>query len=179
LYLVKLQAEALGGSITVRSELNKYTTFSVKLRKPENAERQVLYHESFAEIFFDARLNCIGTIWHKKVNADQYNVVTKKIFDFIHAYNTPNYMSNLMAEGTAANFNLDNIFAKGITDAMKQGLSRIAVIVPDPFPGVNGEQQMALAKLGIALEFFPTMTEAVKWIENENLRTSVTLTENG
>jgi signal transduction histidine kinase len=178
LYLVKLQAEALGGSISVKSEPNTFTTFTVKLRKPENAERQLLYHEPFAEIFFDARLNCIGTIWHKKVTVDQYKLVTKKVLDFINAYNTPNYLSDLSLEDMN-NGEMEEVFSAVLPEAVKQGLTRIAVIMPNGDKASNMDGKAKLLSIGIHMELFGTMNDATKWIEKENSKDPVKIAENG
>jgi anti-sigma regulatory factor (Ser/Thr protein kinase) len=178
LYLVKLQAEALGGSISVDSELNRFTTFTVKLKKPENAERQVLYRESFAEVFYDARLNCIGTVWRKTATTEQYTIVMKKIQDFIGAYNTPTYLSDLSHEETFRNFNLENIFAKVVPEVSRQGLARIAVIGPESLKDRHSESQATLLPYGITLEFFTSMAEASKWIEIQNAKKVIKLPDN-
>src|SRR5690606_9041237 len=77
LYLVKMQAEALGGNISVTSELDKFTEFKVRLKKPENADRQILYQGEKAEIFFDATLNCLGVSW-RKPDFQEYKTLLKK-----------------------------------------------------------------------------------------------------
>jgi signal transduction histidine kinase len=179
LYLVKLQAEALGGSINVQSEVNKYTTFTVKLKKPENAERQILYQESFAEIFFDARLNCIGTIWHQKVTPEQYRIVTKKILDFIRVYNTPNYISDYSADENIHHADKESIFANVMPEAAKEGLGRIAMIVPDIKKIDNATGRAMLLSYGITLEFFTKMSDAVRWIEKQNSVAAAKLSQNG
>jgi signal transduction histidine kinase len=179
LYLVKLQAEALGGSIKVQSEVNKYTTFTVKLKKPENAERQILYQESFAEIFFDARLNCIGTIWHRRVSTEQYRIITKKILDFIRVYNTPNYVSDYSGEGTNHHVDKESIFSKEIPEAAKEGLSRIAMVVPDIKKVDDPTGRERLSSFGITVEFFLKMSDAVQWIEIQNSLAAARLSEHG
>src|SRR5690606_13949820 len=40
LYLVKLQCEALGGTVHGESELNKFTRFTIQFQKPDNLQRQ-------------------------------------------------------------------------------------------------------------------------------------------
>lgn len=179
LYLVKLQAEALGGSVSVHSELNRFTTFTVRLRKPENAERQILYHESFAEIFFDARLNCIGTVWRERVTKDQYRSATRKIFDFIQTYNTPNYLSDFSIGDTVQNFNLENIFTHKAPDASTQGLSRIGVVVPGAVGPDKIDIRTRMKSYGITLEFFATTSKAIAWIEEQNARSLLNAPDNG
>jgi signal transduction histidine kinase len=171
LYLVKLQAEALGGSILVASELNKFTRFTVKLKKPENAERQLLYQEPYVEIFFDAKLNCIGTTWLKAVTEIEYRFVTKKVLDFITVYNTPNYLSDLTLEETNVNINLVPIFISMIPDASKNGLKRIAAVLPHLEKGAESAEIVdTLRKNHVSFKVFMRMRDAVEWVEYANAR---------
>jgi signal transduction histidine kinase len=178
LYLVKLQAEALGGSIAVSSELNLFTTFTVKLKKPVNAERQVLYHSHYAEIFFDAKLNCIGTIWQAKISTEQYRNVTKKVLDFINAYNTPNYLSDLSLEEANGNTEMESIFAKLIPEAAKYGLTRIAAILPrHKLKTTDNSVKTTILKYAISLEIFDNMENATAWIDQQNINASLKISE--
>jgi signal transduction histidine kinase len=169
LYLVKLQAEALGGSISVSSELNRQTTFTVKLKKPENAERQILHQEDYAEIFYDARLNCIGTLWMKKVSVDEYVIVARKVIDFISAYNTPNYLADLSVQHSLFNADVQPVFLRIIPEAAKNGLLRIAAIIPgDATITEKPETISMLFKHNITLGVFRSAQEAVEWIGQSN-----------
>ncbi len=178
LYLVKLQAEALGGSINVESEVNKFTRFIVKLRKPENAERQILYQESFAEIFFDARINCIGTTWHKEVTSEQYATVTRKILDFVKVYNTPNYISDYSAHSALLSSQFGSDSSLAISEAVKQGLSRIVVVFPDTEKLNSYENREKMREVGITIECVTTMADAVAWIEKQNLEERIKVAGN-
>jgi len=177
LYLVKLQAEALGGNVTIESEVNKFTTFTVKLRKPENAERQVLYKDDRADIFFDATLNCIGTLWSKP-SYQHYKDVVKKLLDFIKVYNTPNYITDLINESWNKNPESDALFSTIIPEAARSGLLRVAVI-SDPYVSQQIESivKTSLAPHQVKLEFFLNMNQCVNWIQHENKNTSVNVVE--
>lgn len=179
LYLVKLQAEALGGSISVDSDVNRFTAFTVKLKKPENAERQILYHEPVAEIYFDARLNCIGTTWHRAVTPEEYQLVLKKILDFVRVYNTPNYISDFSAEGSGNNSEMESIFLGAIQEAAKQGLSRIGIVLPDSAKMDVKKGPDLFDGYGISFEAFTTIDEAFRWIEEQNKLSVPKISGNG
>ena len=173
LYLVKLQSEALGGNVTVSSELNKSTTFTVRLRKPENAERQILYKDDYSEIFFDANLNCIGTLWSRPAY-QHYRDVLKKLLDFVKVYNTPNYISNFAYDSVNKNPEADVLFATIIPEAAQSGLIRVAIIAEGY---VSPEFDMAsrnnVAKHQVKLEFFTNMKQCMTWLQYENENASV------
>lgn len=168
LYLVKLQAEALGGSISVESELNNFTRFTVKLRKPQNAERQILYREPVAEIFYDARLNCIGTQWLKPVSDQEYRDVLKKLIDFIRVYHTPNYLSSVFPEDSLHVKERFINFIKVIPEASANGLKRIGLTyTTKPLPDTVDQIKESLLSMGVEINFFPTLEDGFRWIDSE------------
>jgi signal transduction histidine kinase len=172
LYLVKLQTEALGGSVHVDAEINRYTRFTIYLRKPGNISRQILYKEDHAEIFFDAQINSTGVIWKGPLTSQQYRTVFQKCLDFVKVYNTPNYIADLSQQGTIAREDQQWMFDKIIPEAAHNGLTRIAAIRPDAAEPLVKEYLMGINKtlsaLGVLQEFFPSMEEAISWMEHEN-----------
>lgn len=179
LYLIKLQAETLGGRVEVESEINKETVFRIYLKKPDNVERQVLYQEPHAQIFYDARLNSTGVIWHGPVTSEQYRSVFKKCLDFVKVYNTPNYLADLSTQGPVDRDDQQWMFHEIMPEATRSGMKRIAAIRPDKnnplvqdyLRGINE----TLMKLGARQEFFISMEEACNWIEEENVKASLSI----
>jgi len=172
LYLVKLQCEALGGTIDVQSELNKFAEFTVRLRKPENVKRQMLLDEPYAKIFFDATANSTGVIWHGPISSEQYRMVFSKALEFLQAYNTPNWMSNVVDQGPIALEDQLWLFENIIPEASRNGLRRIAFIRPD----ADDERvinylrniETQASHLNIAFRPFPSMDDAFDWMMQEN-----------
>lgn len=171
LYLVKMQAEALGGSITVDSEVDKFTEFKVRLKKPENADRQILFQGEKAEIFFDATLNCIGVSW-RKPDFQEYKILLKKVLDFIKVYNMPNFITDRAAgnyedEQARYAFLLDML-----QEASKNGLMRLAaVLAPNELHDDNGFTSL-LSRFGIEVRYFNNYGEAIGWISQADKRSS-------
>ncbi|HEY0740747.1 MAG TPA: ATP-binding protein [Chryseosolibacter sp.] len=176
LYLVKLQAEALGGHVEVTSEMNKCTTFKVNLDQPANVERQILYQEAHARIFFDAKINSTGVIWKGPVSSNQYRSAFKKCLEFVKVYSTPNYIADLSEQGYISREDQLWMFHDIMPEAAQYGLRRIAAVKPG-VPDENAREYMkgiteTLKKLGIVQEYFPTFDEAVSWIQYENEKAS-------
>ena len=179
LYLVKLQAESLGGHVDVASEINRQTTFTVHLGLPENVDRQILYEESFAKIFFDARLNSSGVIWNGPISSEQYRNVFTRCLEFVKVYNTPNYIADLTNQGYIAREDQQWMFNEIMPEVAQHGMRRIAAVVPENmdkavqvyYKGINE----TLSKLGMIQKFFFTMNDAIEWIKKENEKASLSV----
>jgi len=177
LYLVKLQCEALGGNVQVDSELNKFTTFVVHLRKPENIQMQLLYNESHARIFYDAKINSTGVKWHGPVSSEQYHKVFNKCIEFLKAYNTPSWISDISDQGPISSADQQWMFNTILTEAARSGLRRIAAIRPDA-GNIKGNEYLegiknAIARLGIDQAYFKNFEEAFNWIMEENEKAAI------
>ena len=131
LYLVKLQSEALGGTVHVESELNKFTKFTLNLPKAENLQKQLLSDETCAKILFDATTNSTSVTWHGPVTSEQYRNVLSKALEFLSAYNTPNWVSDISQQGYIEKEDQQWMLATILPEAAKNGLKRIASIQPD------------------------------------------------
>jgi len=172
LYLVKLQCEALGGSIHVESEPNKYTKFTLRVPKPENLQMQLLFDEPYAKIVFDATINSTGVTWHGPVTSQQYRNVFSKSLEFLSAYNTPNWVSDISKQGDIEIEDQLWMFNTILPEAAKNGLKRIASIRP----GVGDYKVKAyldaieanIRKFGIHYKCFRSVQETFEWIQEEN-----------
>jgi signal transduction histidine kinase len=172
LYLVKLQCESLGGSINVESEINRYAKFTVRIQKPVNIDRQLLYEEDHAEIFFDARINATGVIWKRPVTSEQYRMVFLKCLDFVHSYNTPNYFSDMSNQGSISREDQHWMFEEILPHAIENGLKKIAAVRPDinnpiVIEYLNGINEN-VRKLGAEQRFFTSQDDAFEWLRYEN-----------
>lgn len=172
LYLVKLQCEALGGYIEVRSELNKFTCFTAYLRKPDNIERQLLFEQPHAQIFFDASINATGIIWQGPVTSQQYRNVFIKSLEFVKAFSTPNYIADISHQGPIREVDQQWMFRSIMPEAAQFGLRRIASIKPNVntdtvrnyLKGLNENMRVH----NITYEMFESMDEATNWMRNAN-----------
>jgi signal transduction histidine kinase len=172
LYLVKLQCESLGGYIEVASEVNRYTRFTVYLRKPENIERQILYDEPYAKIFYDASINATGISWNGPISSQQYRDGFIKSLGFLKAFNTPNYVSDISNQGPVSADDQQWMFQSIIPEAIECGLRKIATVKPN---GSNVVVQqyvedlnVTLNRLGAHYQMFENMDKATEWMRKEN-----------
>lgn len=174
LYLVKLQCEALGGSIQVESELNKFTKFTLYLPKPENLQRQILLDEPFAKIIFDATTNSTGVTWQGPVTSEQYRKVFSKALEFLAAYNTPTWVSNISRQGYVDKADQFWMLTTILPEAAKNGLKRIAAIQPDESDITTQDYldaiEVNISKFGIRYKSFRSEEETIEWIHGENVK---------
>ena len=172
LYLIKLQTEALGGSVEIESEINRYSKFTVRLQKPTNIDRQILYQEAHAEIFYDAKINATGVVWKSTVTSEQYRNVFIKCLEFVHSYNTPNYIADISRQGPVKKEDQHWMLEEILPHAIRNGLKTIAAVhaeVADPLvkeylTGINEK----IKKLGAEHQFFASLGDAHDWIRLEN-----------
>jgi signal transduction histidine kinase len=179
LYLVKLQAEALGGYVDVQSEMNKSTTFTVCLDQPANVEQQVLYKSAYATIFFDARINSTGVVWNGPVSSQQYRQVFLKCLEFVKVYNTPNYVADISNQGYISREDQLWMFQEILPEAAQYGLRRIAG-VKSSHENVSANEYLngiidSLKSLGLQQRYFNSLEEALNWIQLENEKNLITV----
>ena len=184
LYLVKLQCESLGGFIDVDSELNKFTAFTIYLKKPSNVNRQVLYNEAYALIFYDGMINSMGVIWRGPVNSEQYRDAFNKCLEFLKVYNTPNWISDLSDQGTIQVEDQQWLFKEILPAAVRNGLKRIAAIKSHASEtqilGYIENIKSTLDILRVEQQFFNSLHQGISWIQEENEKAmNITLPFNG
>ncbi|HEX6227556.1 MAG TPA: ATP-binding protein [Chryseolinea sp.] len=172
LYLVKLQCEALGGTVHVESELNKFTKFTLHLPKAENLEMQLLFDEPYAKVVFDATTNSTSLTWHGPVTSEQYRSVFSKAIEILSAYNTPNWVSDVSRQGPISKEDQIWMFTTILPEAAKNGLKRIASVHPF-HEDTHSEEYLAglalnISKFGILYKSFSTHQESLEWIQRES-----------
>jgi len=172
LYLVKLQCEALGGTVHVESELNKFTKFTLHLPKPDNLQMQFLLDERYAKIIFDATTNSTSVTWHGPVTSAEYRSVFSKAIEILSAYNTPNWVSDISHQGPVSKEDQLWMLTTILPAAAKNGLKRIATIEPLHDARLAEEYlsaiELNISKFGILYKSFRNHRETLEWIREES-----------
>jgi signal transduction histidine kinase len=172
LYLVKLQSEALGGTVKVESEPHKFTKFTLHIPKPENLQAQLLLDEPYAKIMFDATINSTGVTWYGPITSDQYRTVFSKALEFLSAYNTPTWVSDMSKQGHIDHDDQLWMLTTILPEAARNGLKRIAWIQPNVYDAKVKAYLDAIetniSKLGIRYKSFRNSHETIAWIQEEN-----------
>lgn len=173
LYLVKLQTEAMDGSIEVASKPGEGTQFTLTFKVPQNLDEQILYHDENATLYFNAPLNCVGIDWKRDAGFEISREILLKAFDFVKNYNTPNWISNINQVGTRNEERLNALRREKKEELKKAGLKRIAVVCHlnnENLLHDKGFNNVYLADV----RHFHLMKDARDWIrrENENEKTT-------
>ncbi len=167
LYLVKLQTEAMDGTIDVDSKPGEGTRFTLTFKEPPNLDEQILYHDENATLYFNAPLNCLGIEWKKDGGFEASREILLIAFDFIKTYHTPNWISNLNQVMSRDEKKLNDFRHEQREEMKKAGLKRIAVVYPvadDTLLKDKGLNNVYLAEV----RHFNRMQEAKDWLSREN-----------
>lgn len=171
LYLVKLQTEAMGGSIAVDSKPGEGTTFTLAFNEPQNLDEQILHHDENVTLYFNAPLNCLGIDWKRDGGFEVSQEVLLKAFDFIKTYRTPNWISNLNQVLSRDEEKLNTLRYEYREEMKKAGLKRIAVVCPVEAMGKLKDKGFSNIYLA-DVRCFHRLQEAKDWIEQENEKTT-------
>lgn len=166
LYLVKSQVEAMGGKISVHSELNKGTTFTLEFMKPDDVEGQLCYDSEYGQIYYNARLNTAGIRWKKQVTSEAYRELFNKSVDVLRIYNTPYWISDLRKQGTINPEDQLWMVTTIIPEAARNGLLWIVGIYDPAQHNEDYRERIknAIEKAGSLVHFCTNTKEAETWI---------------
>lgn len=168
LFLVKLQVEALGGTIEVESTLHKGTTFTLCFPKLDNLEEQVLLDNKIATLYYNAPLNCIGINWKKTGTLPQTKDILKKSVDFIKNYQTANWISNITRVADREEEELNAWRAQHNAELKRAGLKRIGVVLQNELHHSEFIDKKGFMNVyDMEMKIFSTTLEAKQWIEAE------------
>jgi len=167
LYLVKSQVETMGGNISVQSELNKGTSFTITFKKPEDIEGQICYDSEYGQIYYNARINTAGIRWKKQVTSEAYRELFIKSLDVARIYNTPYWVSDLRKQGTVPQEDQVWMVTTIIPESVRNGLTWIVGIYD---PAQHNEDyreriKTVVEKAGGLLHFCTDTKEAEAWVD--------------
>lgn len=171
LFLVKLQTESLGGRIEVKSSPNQGATFTVYLKIPENIGEQLIFKNDSVNVYFDASIEALCSIWQGEHTAEAFEHVLSLSVDFLKAYKTKNWISDIRKVPKRNELELNQIREKYKNEYLKIGVNTIAVVVnKDDYelPEYTKKLDQIKSAYPVKYGFFETFEEAHQWIENEN-----------
>lgn len=171
LFLVKLQTEALGGSIKLKSMPEEGTTFSIHLPMPEEIGEQVLLDNDLVKVYFDASIDTLINAWKRDHTAEEFKHILTLSVDFLRTYRTPNWISDIRKVPHREEDELNVIRKKAASDLMKAGLRRIAAVIHASHPQAREfvtKKEVLSDVYPFPSAFFTTFEDAVAWIRKEN-----------
>jgi hypothetical protein len=169
LFLVKLQVEALEGTIEVESTLHKGTTFTICFPKLDNLEEQILLDNKIATLYYNAPLNCIGINWKKTGTLPQTKDILRKSIDFIKNYQTANWISNITRVVDREEEELNAWRTHHNAELKRAGLKRIGIILQDELNHSEFINKKGFMNVyDVEMKIFSSTLDAKKWVKNEN-----------
>jgi signal transduction histidine kinase len=167
LYLVKTQIEVLEGTISVESELNKGTTFSIFFPKPKDIEDQVIMENEAVRFCYDANINSTLIYWKRPITSAEYRNGFETILQTLRSYNTPSWIADLRKQGSVDPEDQKWFMNSVLPEAVRCGLKRIGVIgFTKPIRKVYYEKMVVRsAELNIELKVFDTLEHAKDWLK--------------
>ncbi len=173
LYLVKLQAESMGGAIEVESKINHGSKFTFSLRDATDVENQTVFETEYCRIFYDAYSNTTGIIWKRPVTHDEYRDAFIKSLEVFRQFKTPNWVSDLNNIGPTTPENQSWMADTVIPEAIEYGLKKVAIVIN--FENLVDEQKdyikrlrQVFKKLGVANSIFISQKDGKKWLHTDD-----------
>lgn len=167
LYLVKLQVESMGGTIAVKSQLNKGSTFTVRFNEPAEVEGQIIYEQEFGYMFYNARTNCVGIVWKRQPSSQEYHLMFERALEMVRLYHTPYWISDTRNQGKVSAEDQIWMVSTMLPEAVKNGLTKIAMIYEKAQSNEDYRVriQEAFAKLDTEVRFFTDLKKAEECVE--------------
>jgi signal transduction histidine kinase len=167
LYLVKSQLESLGGKISVESELNKGTTFTLTFKVTSDIQEQIFYSNEFAVISYNAQHNFCVLTWKKAASGDDYKGIYLKCVEMLRIYNTPSWLTDSVKLGKTSSQDLDWMIFNILTEGKKMGLKRIGNIqrVPEELKPYLESIREKINSIGLQIEYFDQAEDAYQWLK--------------
>jgi signal transduction histidine kinase len=168
LYLVKTQVEALGGKISVQSELHKGTVFKIIFTQPDEVTKQIFHESDAVQLYYDGNLKVTVIQWKRPVSSEEYRETFKVVLDSLKIYKTPGWVSDVRKQGVVSAEDQQWLVQTVGTEALRNGLKRIAVIgFKDPLRTDYYERiKIATSENGADMKIFNSMEEALEWMQS-------------
>ncbi len=167
LYLMKTQVDVLKGRIHLQSALNVGTTFSIMLPGPEDIENQMFFENECAQLYFDARTNCINIIWKRTSSTSEYREIYETLLQTVRVFHSPGWIADLRNQGEVSERDQDWFLDSVLPEGARSGLKRNALVCYDyqVREAYYSRGTHRAKKLGIEVRFFETMDEAKSWMQ--------------
>ncbi len=128
LYLVKQQVEAMNGTISVKSELDKGTSFVMEFPIPKKIRFQEYYKNSFATIAYNANLFASILIWHKPPDTQKYKEILSASKEMFTNYNANKWLIDVRNLGLVSEEDRNWFSLKVFGAIISRGCKTIALV---------------------------------------------------
>lgn len=171
LFLVKLQAESLGGKVEIESKEGEGSVFRVFLANASTPDHQIVMDKEWGKLYYDALRNTSVVIWKRALKVDEFSDFFKRCVEFNNTQHCPNWIVEIQ-QGTKAE-EKDEEYERArmqFANEMKRtSLKRMGyVIAAENEPPRFDEYKNRLTEFYQGrIQFFRSMTEAQEWIDGQ------------
>lgn len=171
LFLVKLQAESLGGRVDIDSELGKGSTFTVYLADTANPDHQIIMDKEWGKLFYDAIEDTVYVIWKRALTLMEFKEFFQRCVEHNNVQPCANWIV-IIKEGTKAekaDAEYDKARMAFINEMKRSALKRLAyVIAPENQPADFEIYKLQLIHFYQGrIKFFSSLAEGKIWIQQE------------
>jgi signal transduction histidine kinase len=168
LFLVKTQVETLNGTIEIESQLNVGTQFIITLPKPVSVEKQVIFENESAQLYYDANINNTMLIWKENVESTEYRQAFESLLKTLKTYNTPGWISDMRRQGSVELNDLVWVNNYVFPEAVRNGLKRLASVGFKKQVNESYYEEMIkkMESMGVELRFFEELQDAQQWMQS-------------
>jgi two-component sensor histidine kinase len=166
LYLVRIQADTINAEIEVKSELNRGSTFEIRIPHIRSVENQIFFETDYAQLSFDANINSMLVLWKRNVVSEEYRTVFKKVLLTLSLYNSPSWIADLRNQGTIQEEDQKWFIKEVLEQASRIGLKRIGTMgFSDPVrKAYYTRMQTICNNLNIEIRDFDVLEDAKAWL---------------
>lgn len=130
LFLTKQQVEGMKGTISVESDLNVGTRFTIKLPSIplSQIESQLFYKSKVADIYLDTVNNITTLLWKKMPNPFEFQEVFTNNIEVFSSYNSAHWIIDLSLMVNRTQLEKQWILDEAIDQYVKVGIEKIAIV---------------------------------------------------
>ncbi|MFM9841128.1 MAG: sensor histidine kinase [Cyclobacteriaceae bacterium] len=171
LFLVKLQAESLGGRVEIESTPGVGSTFCVYISDASNPDHQIIMDKEWGKLYYDAPQDIAMVIWKRALKVDEFSEFFKRCVEFINTQQCPNWIAEIK-QGTKAEANdaeYDRARMQFANELKRTSLKRLGYVIAlanEPPHFEEYKKQLTDFYQG-RIQFFRTIEEAQTWILGE------------
>lgn len=171
LFLVKLQAESLGGKVEIESKEGHGSVFRVFLANASTPDHQIVMDKEWGKLYYDALRNTSVVVWKRALKVDEFADFFRRCVEFNNTQHCPNWIVEIQ-QGTKAE-DKDEEYERArlqFANEMKRtSLKRMGyVIAPENEPPRFDEYKNRLTEFYQGrIQFFQSMAAAQEWIDEQ------------
>jgi hypothetical protein len=172
LFLVKLQAESLGGQVQIESVLGKGTTIAVVIPNITNPDHQIIMDKEWGRLYYDALEDTTVVIWKRALTVSEFLEFYQHCVEFSNSQLCANWIVEIKQGAKAEENNIEYQQArlKFANELKRTSLKRLGYVISEVNepPDFEEYKKHMIAFYQGKISFFRTIQDAQIWIASES-----------